>query len=358
MTLVELEQLDVTQREELYSSMDGYNSSFVKSLIDNDATAIRYDDAVISPTHFDIGNLIEYLIQRGDKWVRKHIYFTDVKKPENVIGQITEYLLQNADDAKAILNGDVDIAKELATRFGYGADNWKAETILKKFIDGGMLTYLEAVKEAAGRPIMAEESLFLAEAALNRCYAGSLGEEMANFPENDGWKYLDQVPVAAELEVPGLEKPVLFKILIDRLVYHPERMIYRALDFKSMAYCASTFKSSYLKLRYWVQGGLYIKVLSHWLEETKGNVNIMPFTFIPISKAEVTTLSVPFEMSNADVESAWHGWIDMRSQPRVGIAQAIFNREKLMEMYPNQDAPYPVKYDAYQKGRYSLRELY
>jgi len=358
MTLTDLEQLSVTEREELYSSMDGYNSSFVKSLIDNDATAIRLDDAVISPTHFDVGNLIEYLIQRGSKWVRKNIYFTEVKKPEKVIGEITEYLMEHADEAKAILNDDAELAKTLATRFGYGADNWKAETILKKFADGGMITYLEAIKEAAGRPIMAEESLFLAEAALNRCYKGSLGEEMANFPANDGWKYLDQVPLTAELEVPGLEDKVLFKILIDRLVYHPERRIYRALDFKSMAYCASTFAQSYRKQRYWVQGSLYIKVLQAFLLETEGKVDIKPFTFIPISKAEVTTLSVPFEMSNADIESAWHGWLDLKVKPRIGIAEAVFNREKLKEMYPNQDAPYPVKYDAYQKGRYTLRELY
>ena len=357
MTLTELEQLSITQREELYSSMDGYNSSFVKKLIDNEATAIKTEDEIISPAHFDVGNLIEYIIQRGEEWVNNNIYFTETKKPDKVIGKITEAILLNSKDTESILAGDTELAKDYATRFGYGPTNWKAETILKKFEAGGVLEYLEAVKDADGRPIMSEESLFVAETSLNKCYTGSLGEEAATLSEEYGWKYLDQVPIQAELEVQGLTTPILFKILIDRLIYNPEKMIYKMLDFKSTAYCASSFLRAYLKQKYWVQGSLYTKVLAKWLKNLGEDAEIKPFKFIPISKAEVTTMSVPFEMSYSDIKAGWTGWTDANHYYRTGIRGAIYNREKLAEIYPDRSAPYPMRYDVYQNGGYLLREL-
>jgi hypothetical protein len=107
-------------------------------------------------------------LERGSllhKWIEDPLAFqiSDIVKPKDPVGKIVEMYHSLLSEGE----NDDDVLYQAAMLVGYGAPNWKKETVINKIKEAGALEYLNALRLGEDKHLLTSETANI----LNRAYA-------------------------------------------------------------------------------------------------------------------------------------------------------------------------------------------
>ena len=277
------------QEELNYNKLEALNQSFLKKLVNG-------PKAIIAPEREDtdslrLGSLVDDMICDAEIVADKYATCT-IKLPSDTIINIIEMVLLSSD------SGDLSTLDEeiiaACNHYQYQS-RWKDETRIAKIKEEGK-EYFEFRKNTGNKVVVGPDMWILAEEMKDAL----LNDRYAKFIFDEDPKLESHYQFVATGEIEGeLCKGKLDKIVID----HEEKVI-DIYDIKTTSDGISSFKNSYLKYRYDIQGEFYKKLV----EQMYPDYTVSNMVFVVCSYAYKPLEVRQFMMTNEDHKNAYNGF--------------------------------------------------
>lgn len=286
-----------------YNKAEGLNQSFLKKLVNGPR-------AIIAPEREEtdslrLGSLVDDMICEPESVADKYATCT-IKLPSEAIINIIEMVLLSSDSSDlSALDAEIIAA---CNHYQYQA-RWKDETRLAKIKEEGN-EYFQFRKSTGNKTVVGPDMWILAE----EMKEALLTDRFARFIFDEDPKLETQYQFVATGELEGeLCKGKLDKIIID----HEEKVI-DIYDIKTTSDSIGSFKNSYLKYRYDIQGEFYKRLVEQMYPE----YTVSNMVFVVCSYAYKPLEVRQFMMTNDDHKNAYNGF-KLNHREYKGIKQLI-----------------------------------
>ena len=277
------------QEELNYNKLEALNQSFLKKLVNG-------PKAITAPEREDtdslrLGSLVDDMICDAGILADKYATCT-IKLPSLTIINIIDMVLLLSDSNDLSTLDDAII--EACNNYQYQS-RWRDETRIAKIKEEG-IEYFQFRKNTGNKRVVGPDMWILAEEMRDAL----LNDRYAKFIFDEDPKLESHYQFVATGEIEG----ELCKGKLDKIVIDHELKVIDIYDIKTTSDGISSFKSSYLKYRYDIQGEFYKRLV----EQMYPDYTVSNMVFVVCSYAYKPLEVRQFMMTNEDHKNAYNGF--------------------------------------------------
>jgi len=277
------------QEELNYNKLEALNQSFLKKLVNG-------PKAITAPEREDtdslrLGSLVDDMICDAEIVADKYATCT-IKLPSLTIINIIDMVLLLSDSNDLSTLDDAII--EACNNYQYQS-RWRDETRIAKIKEEG-IEYFQFRKNTGNKRVVGPDMWILAEEMRDAL----LNDRYAKFIFDEDPKLESHYQFVATGEIEG----ELCKGKLDKIVIDHELKVIDIYDIKTTSDGISSFKSSYLKYRYDIQGEFYKRLV----EQMYPDYTVSNMVFVVCSYAYKPLEVRQFMMTNEDHKNAYNGF--------------------------------------------------
>jgi len=249
--------------DEQYFNIDLLSYSKLSEFDENGAKSINKEYGG-DTNAYNLGALVEEIIQGDSKSVKEKFIITDNVKPTAMLGVLTDAMIDN--EVEHTLKKAVTLAKMLGL--------WsfiKKEEVYNKKID--IPQFWEYLKlQNTNKRIVSPETYILAKAMANGLLTSKYTKDIFTYTE-------DQEVLYQEVIIWN-KKTCKSKLDIIK-VDHKEKTI-TPYDLKTTGFDKEEFINSFYKFRYYIQSSMYSDAIEEWKFKYYSDYLMKPFQFIVV----------------------------------------------------------------------------
>jgi hypothetical protein len=303
-----------------YSALKDFDKSraaFYKEYILGEPRKRKEGEGII------VGTLLHFLLCHKDGSIGpefdKQFHILSTPKPGGQIGELCDNLITRTFKT-LVINGDgtatqqdtFDTLFEDAVQWTkYNANgqeiNFKGkdtEKILELFNKSGIM-YYDEIMHTVGKTTVSKNQVEKAERLFTKLKEHPYSAKYVNVESGHLRDVYNEFPIIFNMQ--GID----YKCMLDRLVVDHDKKVITSLDWKTSWSTddEDDIGSTYLKLGYYIQAGLYYYAVSTWAKCNKlEDYNIKPMTYVFVDSATGFNDPTIVNITMDDIERAWRGF--------------------------------------------------
>lgn len=296
------------------------------------------------------GSLVDTMLTDSENFDNLYLV-AKYKAPSENVKQILDLIWERSE--KEVVNLDklsTDLLTECINQIGYGGDNWRAETKIKKIKEEGA-GYFKMIPlvENSDRTLVSQEEYDMAEKCVSTLKEHPYTKWLFD-GSNPNIKVYYQLKFKMSFDgnINNVQKPLAWKdqfleedtirCMFDIIVVNYERKLICPIDLKTTFHAEEDFELSIQDWHYDLQATMYSYILRNICSQDDyfRDFMVVPFRFLPINKFHLNPQFYVYSSSTVNTQEVFidynnkvHApWYDYLSKVRWHIANQEFNYNK------------------------------
>lgn len=256
------------------------------------------DGEKIDTSSLRYGSLVDCLLTNKEKF--DDIYEVVIyNKPSDLVKSIMDTIWKKRDSLKPLNKIDRGIILEHGREMGYGASNWRDDTIIDKIIEAGASYYDLLILTVDGKELVHYDDVELA----NKCVSTIKHHQYTNwiFEENSYSKLYYQLKFKTKY------KDNHIRCMFDILKVDYANNLIIPIDLKTTSKFEDDFIYSIQDWDYDIQATMYSYILRKVIRESEEfkDFKVAPFLFLPINKFSLKPQLFRYMKSSYDTQKTF-----------------------------------------------------